>query len=609
MTYTRLDAASQDAWAALRSSPAQEEHPGSSPVALPGSGPASQLGSDPAALRGSSPAEYDRAGSRPISQHVESGGTAMTAQLETGGRADSPSSRGADPGGPAGLVAAAEQGATGHAASPSCPDSEPGNPAGGVGAAQLDAAAPAASPSSPGGEPGSVSDRAGDAEQGAVEDAASPGSPGAIPEKEGAGAGAAQQVPTQCTGHLSGHNPGARSPCNPAHAAPRAASPGPCRTERACGKRHARAADGMARGKSASGRADRAVTTAADCEAAPAAKRQRVALAEDAVGASAECALALAGCAAAAVGAAAGSPARAVALLQGGLGGDALGAAGGSGGNGVECSIRACGDAAATVTLNAEPDGLFHGAKAPGGGGMVAAAAMAAPCRVGGPASALGRAHAGAAVESVPDSVEGEAGSSPAASDGGEQSGDPCAAEANQETDPPAKRSLPPIGGAAAGGVRAADLGSGPQPAADAEKMAACASGDHALPQPNASASANGAAAVDCTAEACGAAQAVSNRAPPSDAEVRELELAASQLHASPSPNPKPNPGSLNATAQVPRRNNAAGAAACGGGAHARACAGVGAGAQPMGAALQAVLTAMAQHACSTAWADREVSY
>ena len=632
MTYTRLDAASQDAWAALRSSPAQEECPGSSAAAVPGSDPVGRLGSDPGTLRGSSPAEDDPADSRLISQHVESCGTANNSQLEARARADSPSSRGADHGGPAGRVAAAEQGGTGHAASPSCPDSEPGNPKCGVSDAQQDAARAAASPSSLSAEPGNPEGGAGDAEQGAAEPAASPGSPGAISGKGGEEAGAAHQAAAACAGHLSGPNPGARSPCDPAHAAPAAASAGPRSTKRACGKRHARAADGMDRGKSATGGVDCAVTAAADHGAAPAAKRQRAALAEDAAGASAKCASVLAGCAAAVEGAAAGNPAHAISLLQSSSGGAALGAAGGSGSEGLKGSAHACEDAAVTVTLNAEPQGLAHGTKAPGGGGIVAAAGMPGPCRVGVPACALGRVHASAAIESVPDSVEGEGEGSPA---GGEQSGDPCAcaAEADQEANGLAKASSTPVEGAAAGsrpgtcpaaasreqqvypvegaqasGERAAALGSGPPPAADADRGAACASGDRALPQPDACAPIAGAAAAR-GAQACGAARAPGNHAPPSDAEVRELELAASQLHASPSPHLNPDPGSLDATAQLPRRNNAAGAAACGGGAHARACPGVGAGALPTGGALQAVLAAMPQHACSTAWTDREVSY
>ena len=606
VTYTRLDAASQDAWAALRSSPAQEERPGSSAAAVAGSDPVRRLGSGPGALRGGSPTEGDPAGSRPTSQHVKYRGTANDSQLEAGARAGSPSSRGGDQGGPAGRVAAAEQGAAGHAASPSCPGSEPGNPEGGVSDAQQDAARAAASPGSLGAEPGSPEGGAGDAEQGAAEPAASPGSPGAMSGKGGEEAGAAHQAAAACAGHLSGPNPGARSPCDPAHAAPAAASTGPRSTERACGKRHARAADGMGRGKSATGGVDCAATAAADHGAAPAAKRQRAALAEDAAGASAKCASVPAGCAAAVEGAAAGNPAHAIGLLQSSPGGAALGAAGGSGSEALKGSARACEDAAVTVTLNAEPQGLAHGTKAPGGGGIAAAAGMPGPCRAGVPACALGRVHASAAIESVPDSVEGEGGGSPG---GGEQPGDPCAcaAEADQEANGLAKASSTPVEGAAAGSRpgtcpatasreqqvhpaegaqassgRAAASGSGPPPAAGAGRGAACASGDRALPQPGARAHIAGAAAA-CGGQACGAARAPGTHAPPSDAEVRELELAASQLHASPSPHPNPKFGSLDATAQLPRRSNAAGAAACGGGAHARACPGVGAGALPTG--------------------------
>lgn len=630
VTYTRLDAASQDAWAALRSSPAQEERPGSSAAAAPGSGPASQLGSGPAAARGRSAVEAhgDPAGSRPKSQHVEFPGTASALQLEAEVPADSSSSRGAEPASPAGRVAAEEQGAAGRAASPGGAD--PQNPAGRASAPQQAAAGPAASPNSPVSGPGSPEAGVDAAQQGAARPAAPPSSPGAMPRILRGGAGAAQQAATECAGHLSG--PGVRSPCDLARVAPSAASAGPRSTARACGKRHARAADGVARGKSATGVVDRAAAAAADPEAAPAAKRQRAALAEDAAGASAACAPALAGCAAGVEGAAAGNPARATALLRSSSAGAAPGAAGGPGGDGRKGSARACGDAAVTVTLNAGPQGLARGTKAPAGGGRVAAAGMPAPRRA--VSSVIGRVHASAAVESVPDSVEGEGGGSPAASGGGEQSGDPgaCAAEADKEAKPPAKGSPTPVEGAAAGprlaacpaaasgdqqaspaegaqagGERAAALASAPQPAADANRDAACTSGGHAPPQPNACAPATGAAAA-CGGKACSAALAPGGRAPPSDAEVRELELAASQLHAS----PYPNPGSLDATAQlplVPRRHAAAGAAVCGGSARARACAGMGADALPVRAALQAVLADLRQLAPSAAWADREVSH
>lgn len=645
VTYTRLDAASQDAWAAMRSSPAQEECPGSSAAAVPVSGPVSRLGSDPAALRGSSLAAYDPAGSRLTSQLVEARGTASAWQLEARAQADSLISRGAETVGPAGKAAAVEQGAVGGAALPCSSGSEPGNPEGAVSDAQQDAGRPAAPPSSPGAEPGSAADRAGDADQGAAGPDASPGSPGADPGSLGEGAGAVQQGAAQRTGHLSGLNPGARSPRGPAHVAPAAASAGPRSTERACGKRHARAADGMDRGKGTTGVVDSTLTAAADHEAAPAAKRQRAAHAQDPAGASAECAPIPAGCAAAAEGAAEGRPAHATALPRSSSGGAALGAAGGSGSNGQKCSPRTCEDAVVKITLNAGPQGLSHGTKAPGGGGIVAAAGMPAPCRVGASAGAIARVHANTAFESVPDSVEGEGGGSPAVAGGGEQSGDPGAraAEADQEADCPAKGSPTPAEGAAAGsrpaacraaasrgqqapsaegaqagGERAAVLGSAPQPAADADREAACAPGGHAPPQPKACAPAAGAAAA-CVGKARSTAPAPGGRAPPSDAEVRELELAASQLHASPNPNPDPKAGSLDATAQpslAPRGHAAPGAAACGGGARARACLGVGSGlgsgvadALPVGAALQAVLAGLPQLAPSTAWADREVSH
>ena len=764
MTYTRLDAASQDAWAAMRSSPAHEERTGSGAAAAPGSGPMHEPG-DSAAVQGSGPVEVhgappgsspvpsyanspmcpqtcvpgsspgalheDLAGSCASDQHLISPGSASAAQMEAQRRADSPRSPSTEPASPAGRAAAMQQGAAGPAASPSSPGAEPGNIVTGVGGMQQDAARPVASPSRPSAEPGNAADGVGAGQRGAVRAAASLGSPAADPGSPVEGAGAARQVAAKRTAPSS-PNPGARGPCDPMGLVATRTTASPRSSVSACGKRHARAADGTEYGRCATGRVGCAEAATIDREAAPAAKRQRVARAQEAAGASADCAPVPAGSAAAEVRAAASHPACAradqpclasagqqapkavgpartphpgdgalpgrnvraadaqgcadhgraqgrnalilrmrggspqpcsgsggcraagagcagggqgrtppplAARLQSSLEDAALGAAGGSSGD--RGLAGACADAAVTISLSAGVQGNSEDAKAPGGGGTLAAADL--PCRARGSASAVGRvralaAEAATAVESVPDSVEGEGGGSPAASGSREQSGDPCACasgadQADQEAESPGKGPLIRVGGAAAGarpvgcaaaasgeqaeapveappagGKCAVTAGSRPQPAANATCDATRAPHGQALPHPDAHIPAADVLAAS-GAKARGAAVPPGSRALPSDAEVRELELAASQAQAR-RPQQR-QPGSLDAQGQLPRalpRRATADAVACGGCASARMCASAEAAALPMREALQAVLAALPQLVRGTAWADMEVA-